>query len=146
MARDDTRDVIPSVLDGLDLPPDLSEFLHRLRTQNHAITAWPIYNVEQKERIFGVDPRWHDVESVWTYDGCDDGPVDKKPSGDEKNVEEIFVVWEWRYVCSHLTMAAAELYIAQNSHNLGEARVFIGSQHRCYEWQEVLRILGQAGG
>jgi hypothetical protein len=48
----------------------------------------------------------------------------------------------WEFVCAHFTEAAAEGYIEQNRHHfpLG-ARVYVTSQHRCYEWIAVRRFL-----
>lgn len=149
MARESKRKKIPSVLEGDGCPPlprELDGFLERLRTQDHLATAYPAYTVEQKEKIWGVDPGLDDCEVAWTYDGCDDGPVYEEPPYDTPGLREVYYRWQWRYVNVHFTRKAAELFICQNAHNLTQPRVFVTSQYRCWEWQEIMRLLGQNGG
>ena len=63
---------------------------------------------------------------------------------DGERYEKIYYLLRWRFVCAHFTEAAAEAYIVQNSHNLTDPRVYVTSQSRCYEWQDVMGILGAA--
>ncbi len=145
VARESKRERIPSVLDDVVLPVEIEGFLEQLRGQDHLSTAYPAYTVEQREKIWGVDPNWGDYEVAWTFDGCDDGPVYERPPDDTPGLEEVYFRWQWQYVNVHFTRKAAELYIAQNRHNLCEPRVFITSQHGCWEWVEILKLLGQDG-
>lgn len=155
---------------------------HRLRTQDNRATAWPLYLVQDEERIYGMDGQWAQEGTgyIWqdydepecTYDSdeellahhrdedeCfdhDDGDPFSLEDGIDPNsdritigsreYERIYYEKRWKFVSAHLTEAAAEAYIEQNRHNLKHPRVYVESQHRCWEWQHAVRFLGWSRG
>ncbi len=145
----------------------LSDLEQRLATQDNRATAWPLYVVEEEERIYGMDPEYaHEgTDYIWSY--CDDPEYSHDTDGDLRaehpdetwedldscsvmgvetkdgqRYEKIYYLNRWKFVCAHLTANAANAYIKQNRHNLRKPRVYVTSQYRCYEWQDVVRILG----
>jgi len=151
----------------------LADLEHRLRTQDNRATAWPLYVVEQRERIYGLDPQWSDSDTgyIWQYQddhsvyyetdldllaehcmGLTEGRVDydfaQIEGRDEVTLEDceyekIYYTVRWKFVCAHLTEEAADLYVEQNAHRLTQPRVYVTSQYRCHEWQDVMLLLGQ---
>lgn len=148
----------------------LADLEHRLRTQDNRSTAWPLYVVEQRERIYGLDPQWSDSDTGYIWQYRDDSTVYYETDAellDEHNLEhsldpkmawpeyedevilgdceyeKIYYTVRWKFVCAHLTEEAADLYVGQNAHRMTEPRVYVTSQYRCHEWQDVLLLLGQ---
>lgn len=142
----------------------LAQLAKRLRTQDNCATAHPLYCVQEEERIYGMDPAYADeaTMSIWSY--VDDPEVSydtdlellqeydskRKLSWRDQRVvfgpsrhvyERVYYVNRWQFVCAHLTEDAAELYIEQNSHNLKNPRIYVTSQHRCYEWIAAVEFL-----
>lgn len=147
----------------------LADLEHRLRTQDNHATAWPLYVVQEQERIYGLDPEYADAMSTYIWQYRDDPeyfhetddelraefpdephrdwePFTVSVTMDGAVWEKIFYASRWRFVCAHLTEDAADTYIAQNRHNLTNPRVYVTSQHRCYEWHGVMQILGAPHG
>lgn len=143
----------------MNLNSRVSKLRGLLHTQDNRATKYPLYCVQEKRRVFGVDPRYHDVEFVWFGDdgtecatdedfadmlvgyyeyssedalreSCSDDPV-YTSDGVFRRVPCAHV---WEFVTAHFTEFSARSYISQNEHNLREPRIFVTSQHRCYEW------------
>lgn len=55
--------------------------------------------------------------------------------------EKIYYVAYWETVTVHFTEEAADLYVKQNAHNLGEHRVYVTSQYRCHDWIDLRKFL-----
>jgi hypothetical protein len=47
----------------------------------------------------------------------------------------------WEFVQPFVTEAAAEAYIAANSHRMNETRIYVDSGYRNYEWQAMRAML-----
>lgn len=126
-----------------DPAPDPVRYLRRLgrelSTQDgmgtpegptHA-TAWPIYQVEQKARIFGINP------------------MDVDPDGYEEDEEgESFPYverWELVQGAVSLTRGGIERYLAADRHNLNQPRIYIGSAHRVTATRRLIRHLQRLG-
>jgi len=139
----------------------------RMRNQDNCATAHPLFVVQQVVRIYGMDVSYVGTY-VWMKDcdGEDthetdadliaylreleqDAPRDEAeqlmlPTHDcdivlsDYGYEKIGYHEYHAHVSAHFTRMAAELYISQNSHNLKKPRIFVESQHRCYEWIEVV--------
>lgn len=129
------------------------EMAQDIRTQDNACTAEPIYIVQQRQRMYGIDP-----------DLCDDGKIvwldlmndHEELSGEEaeflekayqKNFEEpenftrTGYIDQWEFVQPFFTRKGAEEYIEANRHNLKEPRIYVDSAYRNKEWQEVRKRL-----
>lgn len=151
----------------------LAELERLLRSQGNRATAWPLFVVEEEERIYGIDPAfgtekglyvWHNREDSDCWCETDDDlledyadRIDVEAAREEMEQEntvdldghrwdKVYYETRWGFVCAHLTEGAADLYIAQNSHNLKKPRVYVTSQHRCYEWQDTMLALGAPHG
>jgi len=119
---------------------------------NHA-TSYPIFVVQTRERIYGIDSRW--IEKGLREDGSgfdwvyEDGlePVDAEntiqlESKFEEDGEDeppgyrrICYVDRWEWVQPFFTKSGAQDYIVSNAHNLKNPRIYVESAHRNYEWQ-----------
>jgi hypothetical protein len=139
----------------------------RLRTQNNRITAHPIFEVQERKRVYGIDTDY-DPKIAWMWP--DEGEVSAELAvlaeawygdhGDEPVVEEDgrggWVLSEgrcdqlrrvgyheyWEYVQPFFTEAGAQRYIEENGHNhRGELRIYAGSAFRNHEWQAVRAML-----
>jgi hypothetical protein len=121
---------------------ELRAIAERLRTQDNRITAEPMFCVQEKIRIYGLDPQWSD-ENVWidTYDGvCEcEAPADEEET--ETVVRTGFMDrWETRMVA--FTAAGCDEYIRQNGHNhSGELRIYVESFRRCPEMIAIRAML-----
>jgi hypothetical protein len=127
----------------------LKQLVERLTTQDNRATAHPLYCVEQEHRIYGMredcadkyiwqrkeslDCTFRTKEEVVAF--CDELTID------EDDFEKVFYALEWRFVNAHFTEDAAQQYIDNNDHNLTNPRIFVTSQHSCYEWIEIVEIL-----
>jgi hypothetical protein len=119
-------------------------FLHELRTQDNAATAYPLFCVQQKRRIWGFDPRFDFLDFVWqrvddfewrvTDDDIQDViyeelvEVHGEPASDVDEVvddrvrnptdhgwEKVYYEDTWEFVNAHFTRRAAEIYIASRA-------------------------------
>lgn len=147
----------------------LADLEQRLTTQDNRATAWPLYVVEEQERIYGLDHDYADGSDGYIWQYTDDWEYSHETDADllaehpdetwhdlsawstvavetkdGQRYEKIYYVTRWKFVCAHLTEDAANEYVRLNRHNLNNPRIYVTSQHRCYEWQDVVRILGGA--
>lgn len=147
---------------------NLAELANELRTQNNRCTAHPLYVVQQKRRIYGMDSaycddyEWHSEDHEYRYSDeeiqsaiqdevelehgppvsdVDEvaGPRERDPG--EYGYEKVYYIEYWDFVTAHLTERAANRYVRENAHNLNEPRVYVTSQYRCHEWIEVVQHL-----
>lgn len=143
---------------------DLLEIGERLRTQNNRITAHPIFEVQERKRVYGIDTDY-DPQIAWLWSD-ESVEVDPKLAAlaeafydehySEPEVEEMSGGgWKltegksdtlrrvgyheyWEYVQPFLTEAGAQRYIEENGHNhRGKLRIYAGSAFRNHEWQRI---------
>ncbi len=125
---------------------ELHKIAARLRTQDNHITAVPVFIVQQRVRIYGMDAEYNDdVVVTWLHEGEKVEPslaasletawkVDRRePSGYTRTG----YLDRWEFVTPCFTMAAAEEFIRQNAHNLTDPRVYVDSGFRNWEFQVV---------
>jgi hypothetical protein len=130
----------------------IQKIAEHVRTQDNAITADPIFVVQQRVRIYGMDPDVDDVSIVW-LDSCNDNA---EITGDELNELEakydagFHVPNEyyrtgykdtWEFVQPFFTRKAAEAYIEVMRHRLTDPRVYVESGYRNREWQAIRALL-----
>ena len=124
----------------------LREIGQELKTQGNRITSDPIFLVQEKRRIWGMDSDYSD-KYVWVNeDGYEleleqeeftDLEMGDVPAGySEVNYEDI-----WVTVQPFFTEKAANNYIAENSHRLNQPRTYVISGYRNSEWQDVRNYL-----
>lgn len=98
----------------------------RLHTQDSRCTENPMFCVQQKRRIHGIDTRWSDGETQWVLDGeiVEPGTEGAKEYGFKD-------IWETKMVA--FTEQGCKEYLRQNGHNLREPRIYVESFNRCPE-------------
>ena len=137
-----------------------------LRTQDNRATAYPLFIVQEKVRILGID-KIYDPDVIWQWkedaeyqwdtraealkallEQPGDQISNKTPTEAEFDdyIETIGYVDRWDFVCAHLTETAADRYIKQNRHNLKDPRIYVSSQYRCHEFNELIDLVKATGG
>jgi len=154
-------DRAPPAPDAQDAMTGLAE---RLRTQDNRATGNPLFCVQEEERIYGMDPYYADDMALYIWRAEHDGvyesdvalidelgaqhfslafPLEGTGVIDRHTTrltieghkyERVYYVTRWKFVCAHFTEAAADRYVAENSHNLTNPRIYVTSQYRCWEW------------
>ena len=153
---------------------EIRQMAHELRTQDNAATACPIFTVQQRRRVHGMDPAYatdgtkydwiaaeqdYDIAGEAKAQELDAIAIDYDAAGNKLFQHEVVdddgVSWEavyyvdhWEFVTCCLTQKAAEAYIQANRHNLTEPRVYVESAHRNQEWasiRELVHVIGSMG-
>lgn len=134
----------------------LAEIARELRTQDNAATAHPIFVVQSRHRIYGLDPTWGG-DVVWL---CQDETIEadeeesrelserQEREGEVEGWDLVGYVDVWRNEQPFFTRTGAEEYIVRNRHRLTDPRVYVESAYRNPEWQairELLLALPEAG-
>jgi len=121
----------------------------RMLTQDNRVTSNPIFIVERKHRVYGIDTQWGE-EVVWLYDGLE--------VTDEKEIERLEAEFQeegtepddytrtsfhdtWEFVTACFTKAGCEEFIRRDGHNHGETRIYVASGYRNEEWKAVRKYL-----
>lgn len=141
-------------------PPEDPSFLatlgERLRTQDNRITAEPIFIVQQRKRIYGLDTQWSDSEDsvAWLFENeewpADDADRIEAEAYFEEHGEEpdgwtrTGFVDEWVFVTACFTEQGCKDYLAVNGHNLKEPRIYVESGWRNAEWIALRKWLTEA--
>lgn len=116
----------------------------RLRTQDNRCTAEPIFLVQQRRRIYGLDPDYSD-KFVWMQDGYEADEEEAKKyeeayqNGDYTPEDATRTYYEdtWEFVSCFLTHQGAEDFIKARSHELTDPRIYVDSAHRNGEWKAL---------
>lgn len=121
-----------------------------LRTQDNFGTSNPMFCVQVRKRVYGMDPQYSG-ETVWidTEDGAREIPA---PVGDEQENEyeenefyqETAYYDHWETVAVALTYAGCEEHLRQNGHNYRhheETRIYVECWHRNPEMVAVREFL-----
>lgn len=140
--------------DRLDVTP--TAIGERIISQDNQCTAFPMFLVQQRHRLYGFDTRW--VGDVgWLRDGeevdaSETQALEEKWGDSEDEPAELTrtgFVDEWVFVTCCFTQAAADEFIAVNRHRLTDPRVYVDSAYRNQEWNAVrehLLTLASTGG
>lgn len=122
-------------------------------TQDNRCTAEPIFVVQQRKRLYGVDPDIVDDSEVVWLDGENDC---QEIDGEERErLEALYqdtfdvpgkyhrtgYVDQWEFVQPFFTEAAAVAYIEANLHRLTDPRIYVDSAYRNPEWQAVRAMI-----
>lgn len=114
--------------------PELLKVGELLRTQDNRITENPMFCVQQKRRIYGLDPRWTD-NTVWYRNG------EQVDDGNEDNAERVGYYDYWETVMVAFTEEGCKEYLRLDGHNLKEPRIYVRSFNRCPEMIAVRGFL-----
>ncbi len=135
------------------------DFITRLKFHNQGggvndhCTANPIFIVQQKKRMSGMDGSYVD-DYVWINFDRGHGEADERTARrldaldddifkerDLKGWEKIYYIDIWEYVSAHLTKEAAEAFIARKKHDYDQLRVYVDSQYHCWEYNAIIKGL-----
>jgi hypothetical protein len=134
---------------------ELIDIQKAIRTQDNRATGNPIFAVQQRRRIWGMDPNYTD-EVCYVSDEdpevviCSDDPNERKAfreleerhwKGDDDGWSRSGFKDEWEFVQPFFTEKGAEDYIRRNGHNLKEPRIFVYGGYRNIEWGTIRRFL-----
>jgi excinuclease UvrABC helicase subunit UvrB len=126
----------------------IKELIKNLREQNNRITANPIFTVQRKERIYGLDSSYSD-DHIWLDQGDEiyDEDLIMELNRKDYDFEDIdkryykcYYRDEWINVQPFFTEVAANRYLDINGHNLGgreNCRIYVESGYRNAEWQAI---------
>lgn len=137
---------------------DLAEVARRMAGQDNLATAHPVFCVQQRRRIYGLDPEYADTFAWLTEDGDAEASPEEaaaltaayldplhveveEPSG----YHRVAYLDQWVFVQAFLSQQGADRYIEENRHNLTDPRVYVESAYRNDEWQAVRRALLAVG-
>jgi hypothetical protein len=111
-----------------------------LHVQDNAATADPIFMVQQKKRVYGLQDDYG-TDTVWLEKGGEGAELtsDEAQVVDDEGgeTEEVGVLDLWENVQPFFTQKGAEEYLRINGHNLREPRIYVESAFRNAEWQQL---------
>lgn len=128
----------------------ISKIGHLIRTQDNRATADPIFIVQQKRRIWGMDPDYHE-DYKWIAEDDPEVEADAELAADLDDsdwIGEPISGWEkryyvdiWDFVTACFTEQGCQDFIDANRHNLNEPRIYAASAHRNQEFIVVREML-----
>lgn len=137
---------------------EMQKIGERMQSQDNRITADPIFIVQQRRRIHGLDIAYAD-KTLWLYEGREvaknradldaflgENGLHEKDSVTDGLLEETGYQDIWEFVQPFFSQKGADDYIRMNHHNLADPQVYVESAHRNTEWQTVRKFLLDDGG
>lgn len=137
----------------LNIKETLGKISAAMKGQDNWGTAHPIFIVQQRCRIYGIDPQWTD-DIVWVCDGSEmseDDPDLPKVIAEYEELGDLSPKYEnwvrtgykdtWDFIQPFFSERAAAEYIAANRHNLKDPRIYVDSAYRNPEWQAIEAVL-----
>lgn len=128
------------------VPIDLLAIGELLRTQDNRITDQPLFAVQQKRRILGVDTddsslAWVNIDSgaeLTEGKHFDDLEREYDETSEEPgNWRRLGYIDMWEFVTACFTEQGCNNYIAKNGHNLKEPRIYAYGTYRNDEYRAV---------
>lgn len=121
-----------------------------IRQQDNQCTSDPLFLVQQKKRIYGIDSNYSE-DYEWLREDDPEHVADRiERAGldalelegeDTTGWEKIYFLDIWDFVTVCFTQKACEDYIAANKHNLNEPRIYVHSSYRNREMIAVRAFL-----
>lgn len=135
--------------------------------ENDHCTADPIFVVEERKRIYGMDSDLDDIPIAWMYSDGGEIPDEdakvaeaywqenfKEPCGVEDGaawvgdgrdtLRRVAYLDTWEFVQPFFTQTAADRYIEENRHRMEDPRVYVDSAYRNKEWIAIRKWLAEA--
>ena len=134
----------------ISLSSSIIQIGERLKSQDNHCTEEPIFIVQSKRRIYGIDTQYTD-DAEWIDNEGEEADKETKEKLEDKYLEDgleeidgyvrtaVLDIWEFRTAC--FTEVGAKNYIAKMAHRLNEPRIFVESAYRNEEWKEVRAFL-----
>lgn len=121
---------------------DLAEIGADINSQENLATAHPLFIVQQKRRIYGIDPdHSHDGYILVSY-GEEVGEDELEENElTLEDCDKVYYIDIWQFVTACFTRVGCEQYLQANGHNLKDPRIYIESAHRNVEYQTVRDFL-----
>jgi len=131
---------------------DLLAISSNLHTQDNRITANPIFLVQQKHRVYGLEESdqyiWIDPSGEEVDDPDEIAQLDFKDEGGDLDGDyrKSYYRDEYVFVQPFFTEHGAQAYIKVNGHNLREPRIYVEGGYRNAEWELVrTHLMGLRG-
>jgi len=140
---------------GQQVGEELAAIGKLIATQDNRATDQPLFIVQQKRRVYGIDPDYGG-EVVWLH--CDGFEADEKEfvqleaahdNGDDdpENWTRISFHDYWEFVTACFTEQGCKDYIARDGHNLNEPRIYAAGSYRNSEFRAIRNwLLSLAAG
>ena len=135
--------------EGIDM--DIKEIAFNIRNQDNRITANPIFMVQVRVEICGLENGYEDHIKVIDEDHDEIDPPDGMDSysslADWHEQQEelghtlVGCRYEWHNKQPFFTEVGAQRYIDRNRHNLGKTRIYVESGYRNDEWEAIRETL-----
>lgn len=155
--RNDINEVTERILNALyeagrknkSLPDELLSIGEQLRTQDNRATQHPMFCVQEKRRLVGVDAAYSD-KRCWldsanehtVYDDDKDFDAVKWALEKSSDYDEFGYVDQWFTVMVSFTEEGCKQYLRLNGHNhRGETRIYVESFNRCPEMIVIREFL-----
>lgn len=113
------------------VPDEIRAIIERLHTQDNRITDNPLFAVQQKRRIGGVDTEYCE-NSEWVLDG---EVIHLEPGQNPpQDARRVGYIDKWEFVTGCFTEQGCKDFIACNGHNLNEPRIYAYGSYRNAEF------------
>lgn len=112
------------------IPPEIAAIIERLHTQDNRITDNPLFAVQQKRCIYGLDADHRDGTVFVDDEGIEFAERDSVENG----CREVGYRDTWEFVTGCFTEQGCKDYIACNGHNLNEPRIYAYGSYRNAEF------------
>lgn len=127
----------------------IKQIARNILNQDNRMTSNPIFVVQQKRIIYGLDDG---DEAIWVDDDFDEVLGEERieletryGNGDigerHGDYTRVYVQVFWDHVTSCFTEQGAKDYIAANGYNLKEPRIYVETGYRNEEWQIIREFL-----
>lgn len=114
-----------------EVPAEILAIAQRLHTQDNRITQDPLFAVQQRRRIWGVDPEYCD-NSEWVLDGESITLEDDEDA--PEGARKVGYFDKWEFVTGCFTEQGCKDFITCNGHNLNEPRIYAYGSYRNAEF------------
>ncbi|GJH00231.1 hypothetical protein [Paraburkholderia terrae] len=131
-------------------PVELQSIHTALHTQDNRITAAPMFAVQQRKRVYGIDTEYDPI-IVWV--GEEGSEADAEEAAElEAAYDEDGTTYKdgyrrvgyheyWEFVTACFTEQGCKDYLARNGHNLHETRIYAYGTYRNTEWSTIRDFL-----
>jgi hypothetical protein len=124
------------------LPPEIAAIIERLHTQDNRITDNPLFAVQQRRLIAGLEDGYEeahewineDYETIRDAEKIAALEAAHHEGADTPGARRIGVAWRWEFVTGCLTEQGCKDFIACNGHNLNEPRIYAYGSYRNAEF------------
>jgi len=118
---------------------------HRIMSQDNRATDSPIFVVQQRRRIVGMQACYADGYGWQNRNEPEDIRYEEARPEDSGMWHRLWYRDIWEFVTACFTEAACADYIACNGHNLKDPRIFAEGSYRNAEFRAVREFLRSSG-